>query len=275
MIVVAHGQCVDGFTSAWIAWLKYKDAAEYVFAKYGDPPPDVTGQDILIVDFSYPRKQILDLVYPQGNRVTILDHHRTAEADLAIEGPIKEAVDAGRLRIVFDMNRSGAGITWDELHGGPRPALVDYVEDRDLWRWAQPFSKEINAVIGSTEQTFHGWDELMHQIWGHFELQVSTGKALLRQVDRYVGEMSKQARTIHFEGHSVPVVNAPYINTSELVGHLAESATFAVGWYQRGDGMYAYSLRSRGDFDVSAIAKKYGGGGHRNSAGFSSAERIV
>jgi nanoRNase/pAp phosphatase (c-di-AMP/oligoRNAs hydrolase) len=34
--------------------------------------------------------------------------------------------------------------------------------------------------------------------------------------------------------------------------------------------MFAYSLRSIGDFDVSELAKRYGGGGHKNSAGFTS-----
>jgi nanoRNase/pAp phosphatase (c-di-AMP/oligoRNAs hydrolase) len=33
-------------------------------------------------------------------------------------------------------------------------------------------------------------------------------------------------------------------------------------------GLRIFSLRSVGDFDVSAIAKIYGGGGHKNAAGF-------
>ncbi len=33
-----------------------------------------------------------------------------------------------------------------------------------------------------------------------------------------------------------------------------------------------YHLRSKGEFDVSEIAKGFGGGGHRNSAGFTVAE---
>jgi nanoRNase/pAp phosphatase (c-di-AMP/oligoRNAs hydrolase) len=32
--------------------------------------------------------------------------------------------------------------------------------------------------------------------------------------------------------------------------------------------MIQFSLRSRGELDVSAIAKKLGGGGHKNAAGF-------
>lgn len=61
--------------------------------------------------------------------------------------------------------------------------------------------------------------------------------------------------------------------SSELVGKLAEGPVpFAVGWFQRGDGKYAYSLRSRGEYDVSKLAVRYGGGGHRNAAGFQSDE---
>ena len=33
-----------------------------------------------------------------------------------------------------------------------------------------------------------------------------------------------------------------------------------------------YHLRSKGEFDVSEIAKGFGGGGHRNSAGFTVTE---
>ena len=67
--------------------------------------------------------------------------------------------------------------------------------------------------------------------------------------------MAEQARTVEVEGQKVPMVNAPYICISELVGKLAESAPFAVGWFQRSDGLYAYSLRSRGPdgVDVSEM----------------------
>ncbi len=263
-IVITHACCLDGHTSAWVCWLKFGDTAEYISAKHGDAPPDVTGKDVIIADFSYPRAQ-LEAMAASAKSIRVFDHHVTAQKDLQ-DLPY----------CVFDMNRSGAGITWAELHG-PRlcePAIVSYVQDRDLWRFNIEHSKEVNAVIGATEQTFEEWSALRQRITSDFHGVVSVGSALLRQVNRYVSEMSKQARTVHFEGHAVPVVNAPYINTSELVGKLAESATFAMGWYQRRDGMYVYSLRSRGDYDVSALAKKYGGGGHRQAAGFSSAVRV-
>jgi len=262
MLIIYHGKCIDGFTAAWAAWRQFGDRAEYVPALHGEAPPDVTDRKVYIVDFSYPRP-VLEEMWGKASFLAVFDHHKTAQADLA-----------GLTYCAFDMNRSGAGLTWDHIVSSARCPLVNYVEDRDLWRFALPFSKEVNALIGSERQDFRAWDALDERLRNDFDGCVRTGAALLRQVERYVEEMAQQARMVDFAGHTVPIVNAPYINTSELVGKLAETAPFAVGWYQRGDGKYAYSLRSRGDFDVSELAKTFGGGGHRNAAGFTSDTRV-
>lgn len=265
-VVIYHANCIDGFTAAWCCWRRFGDAAEYVPAKHGDPLPlCADGNDVVIVDFSYPRETLLTL-RQMAHSVLVLDHHKTAEADLA-----------GLDFCKFDMNQSGAGMASWEFLGGVSP-LVRYVEDRDLWRFKLPDSKEVNAFIGSLEQTFQEWsraDAMLHLPDG-LSAAVIEGRALLRGVDRYCREMAQQARRMPFAGYSsIPVVNAPYINTSELVGHLAEKAMFAVGWFQRADGKYQYSLRSRGDFDVSELAKRFGGGGHRQAAGFTVDERVA
>jgi hypothetical protein len=268
-LVLYHASCPDGFTAAWAAWRKFGDAAEYLPVQYGpgQVPPDVTGRDVLILDFSYPRALLLEM-YAKAKSLRVLDHHVSAQKDLA-----------GLDFCVFDMERSGAGLAWDELHDreqlASRPDLVDYVEDRDLWRFKLPDSRAINAYIGSFEFSFEKWTELADEFIDS-ERIVGIGEALLRGVDRYVASMAKQARLVTLAGYVVPCVNAPYLNTSELVGHLAEQVpeAFAVGWFQRGDGLYQYSLRSQGSFDVSELAKQFGGGGHRNAAGFTVAERV-
>lgn len=256
-LVIYHANCIDGFTSAWVAWLKYGIEADYFPASYGDVPPDVTDREVLIVDFSYPREVMVSMA-ESAKSIRVIDHHKTAQAALE-----------GLAWATFDMERSGAGLTWDELFPGKdRPWLVDYVEDRDLWRFKLGASKEINAWIGACRRDyFTDWGNLFAE---GPTVACAKGAAVLQFVDRYVHEMAAQAKWVVFEGERVPIVNAPYINISELVGHLAESAPFAVGWFQRGDGLYAYSLRSRGKegVDVSEIAKRFGGGGHRNSAGF-------
>ena len=262
-LVIYHGNCLDGFTAAWAARESLKGIGggntEYIAANHGDAPPDVTGCIVYVLDFSYPR-EVLEEMDRKARYLRVLDHHKTAQEALS-------GLDFAE----FDMERSGAGMAWDILlshTGRGRPWLVDYVEDRDLWRFKLPHSKEVNAWIGACRrESFEDWDAL--NALG-VAAAAERGEAVLAFIDRYVHEMTAQARTVEFEGYKIPVVNAPYINTSELVGHLAQSAPFAIGWYHRSDGMFAHSLRSRGPdaVDVSEIAKRYGGGGHRNAAGF-------
>lgn len=262
-LVISHGLCLDGFTAAWAAWLKFGDEeTEYLAANHGDEAPSVDGREVYVVDFSYPR-DVMVRMHARAASLRVFDHHKTAQEALA-DLPF----------VVFDMNRSGAGITWDELHGGTRSWLVSYVEDRDIWRFALPRSREVNAWIGAVKrESFQNWTELAE---AGPEAAASKGEAVLAYVDRYVSEMADQARNVDFAGYRVPCVNAPYICISELVGRLAEAAPFAIGWYQDRGGVYRYSLRSRGPdgHDVSEIAKRFGGGGHRNAAGFSSRTRV-
>ncbi len=55
--------------------------------------------------------------------------------------------------------------------------------------------------------------------------------------------------------------------SSEVAGELSEGHPFAAVYVETSTDII-WSLRSRGDFDVSEIAKKFGGGGHKNAAGF-------
>ena len=257
-IVIYHKGCVDGFASAWVVHQVFGDGAEYVPAQYGSEPPDVTGAHVVIVDFSYPREKLLAMKEAAASLV-VLDHHKTAQAAL-------EGLDF----CTFDMDRSGAGMAWDYfLRPGQRAWLVDYVQDRDLWRWRLPRSKEINAYIHTLPFDFSVWDQVSQLT---VEEAAKLGVGAAAHLDQYVREVAKHARAVTFLGHDVLMVNAAHVGISELVGSLADQnpGGFAVGWFEREDGKIQYSLRSRGDFDVSAIAKKMGGGGHKNAAGFDS-----
>lgn len=255
-LVIYHANCNDGFCAAWVAWRQYRDA-EFYGANYNQAPPDVRGRDVLVVDFSY-RRDVLVRMDQDAACIRVLDHHKTAQADL-------EGLDFCQ----FDMERSGAGMAWDFLVGSSRPWIVDAVEDRDLWRWAYPASKELNACITTWPRDFSYWEQRFNDPDGR-DKAIVEGDAISRYLDQYTAEMCDRAYMVEFEGHSVPCVNVPYKGISEVCGELAKRATFSIGWAKEKSGRFVYSLRSRGDFDVSAIAKKYGGGGHRNAAGFNS-----
>jgi uncharacterized protein len=256
-IVIFHDQCRDGWCAAWIIAGCYR-GAELVPGQYGHSPPDVTGRDVILADFSYPRAE-MEAIAAKAKTLTVYDHHKTAEAALR---------DLPGAMVHFDLERSGAGVAWDFLHPTlPRPWLVDYVEDRDLWRHRLPDSEEVNAYIATLPFEYRDWDGANTLTWQEAR---GKGAVALAKTQQYVREVAKNARRIVFEGHEVPIVNAPQVDISELLASMLETSDtpFVMGWWQRADGLFAHSLRSKGDFDVSELAKRHGGGGHKNAAGF-------
>jgi uncharacterized protein len=266
-LVIYHGGCRDGFCAAWVAWRLLRDTADYHPGYYGQPPPDVTGRQVFVLDFSYPR-EVMDEMAGKAGSLLVLDHHQTAAAALA-----------GAPYAQFDMNRSGAGMAWDHMHGGERDTIVDYIEDRDLWRFKLPHSREINAYLSTLPFDFEEWSSVSTTC-AQDTIEVADptltmrklGAPVVAKTEQYVREVAKNARRVTFHGHNVPIVNAPQVDISELLDMLANQplVAFALGWWQRSDGVFQYSLRSRGDFDVSVLAKRHGGGGHKNAAGFQS-----
>src|SRR5688500_3788876 len=99
--VLYHGNCHDGFGAAWAARRKFGDAAVYQPVTHGYPPPTMPpGSEVLIVDFAYPRSTLLEL--DDQHQVQVLDHHKTAQTDLE-----------GLGFCIFDLERSGAMLTWE------------------------------------------------------------------------------------------------------------------------------------------------------------------
>lgn len=267
-LVIYHANCWDGFCAAWIARTALGDI-EAVPAHYGTPPPDVTGRVVYIVDFSYPRDVLREMVR-SAHSVVVLDHHKTAEAELA--GLDEEL--APDLTVVFDKARSGARLTWDYFmvlgcYTGSRPWLVDYTEDRDLWRHGLPYTHEINAALRSYPLDFELWDEF-HDAVGQREMFKREGAAIRRLERSMVETHVRHARIETIAGHAVPVVNATVL-FSEIAGELAKGHPFGACYFDF-DGKRQWSLRSdENGLDVSAIAKALGGGGHVHAAGYEEA----
>lgn len=257
-LVIFHKNCQDGFCSAWLAKKALKDA-EFLPAQYGDKPPEVNGRGVYILDFSYKRDVLLDM----QNKVAyiyVLDHHKTAKEDLA-------DLDF----CTFDMNKSGAGLTYDFFRLYLQPHwIIDYVQDRDLWKWKLPHSQEVNAFVSSLPFDFEVWDNLPS-----LDEAIFQGKAIRRYMERLVDNLFAFSREVVFDGYKVLAANSSTLN-SEVGNCLAKGRPFGIVWFQRQDSQFVYSLRSTPDgIDVSELAKSHGGGGHKNAAGFISNELLI
>lgn len=266
-----HDECSDGFCAAWVWRTAYPDA-EFVPVRYGEPPPPVEpGRPVAVLDFSYPEDQLRNLVEATDGYLIVLDHHKSA-------APVLTSPEFAAY-CEFAADKSGGRMAWEyvwragmPVRPGHRfddpPWLIRYTEDRDLWRWVLPNSKEINAVVRSYPFDFLAWDALAAQAPGL--AMAAEGSAVLRSERRVIDAHKDRAvptRMFGFDG--VPVVNCSARSViSEVTGELAAGRPFAASYYDA-RGVRVWSLRSDGGGeDVAELAKKVGGGGHKRAAGF-------
>jgi hypothetical protein len=265
------GGCPDGFGSAWVVrrWFEATheagDRIEFHAATYDQPPPDVVGKRVYLVDFSYSAETVHDLAL-KAEFVAVLDHHKTAQEALQ---PLR---DVGRIRGQFEPKLSGVGVCWDYFfQGEPMPRLLQYVQDRDLWKWELPYTREITGWLASFPQQFDVWDALIEELETVGDTSaIVQGRAIVRQREQDIQRaLPVVTRRLTVGGVEVPVACLPAAWASEAGHILAQGEPFAAIYYD-GPEQRHFSLRSAEDgLDVSEVAKAYGGGGHRRAAGFS------
>lgn len=290
-LCIYHGNCADGFGAAWAVREALGSQIEFHAGVYQNPPPDVAGHIVVLVDFSY-KRDVLLVMAERAHGVLVVDHHKSAAEDLKADGnyivdfgtytgPLTwrrflenadqdrmEGVPYARVYTVFDMERSGAGMAWDFFHPGkPRPRLIDHLEDRDLWRFKLPRTREIQAAVFSYPYSFGTWGALMTDRLDGLAVE---GEAIERKHHKDVAELVHVCkRRLVIGGHSVWAASLPYTLTSDA-GHLmaGPGEPFAACYWDTPDGR-VFSLRSRDDgMDVAEVAKLYGGGGHKHASGF-------
>jgi uncharacterized protein len=249
-LILYHANCPDGFAAAWAIWKKFPKAT-FVPVEHGQPLPlDCSGRKIVIVDFSYP-KPVLEHIAKVAAELQVLDHHVTAKSELQ-----------GLPYVKFDLNKSGAVLAWEWAHGTPPPWLLLYVQDKDLFSWKLPKSREITAALGSYPYDFVTWNGLKQDVLEQ------EGGGILRYEQKLIEQILQDVVMVQFEGQTVPCVHSSIL-TSQIGEHLTKTYDFCLLWHDKLGRRY-FSLRSheRGA-DVSRIAVKYGGGGHKHAAGFS------
>lgn len=261
IIILYHGNCTDGFGAAWAAWKKFGDKAEYIGVRLDIPPDDdFVSKEIYMLDFIYDEQYLKDFV-GRNKKVIAIDHHITS----------RELVDIATEH-VHDINHSGAVLSWQYFHPDKKtPKLLEYVEDSDIGKWQLPFIQELWMYIDLFDFDFNVWNKLADDFenLAMFGEYVKIGGPLLKYRDKTVERLiSAQAKPVNFEGLKTYAVNSRVFH-SEAGRRLTEKfPPIGIVWAEESDGRIHVSLRSNGTVDVSEIAAKFGGGGHKKAAGF-------
>ena len=272
IIVLYHGGCMDGFAGAYIAWTMFADKAEYIGCKDRIELPEYvvnhnnkSNTEVYLIDFSFPLEKLL---YLQDNfkRFVMIDHHITEEENIR---KLKE--------YRFDLNKSGCYLAFEYFYPNKEiPLIIKYISDNDLWKKEMKDWEYIIPYIYTFDMIenndFIQFDRILNEVEDKdgFEKIKDISMILNRITEKNIKHFVNNAILVEFEGYNIYAVNAMSGLRSEIGNRLAEkTGTFAIIYYYDDIGKFwKASLRSVKDFDVSVIAKKHGGGGHKNAASF-------
>ncbi len=263
-LVIYHADCLDGLGAAWSAFCKLGNQGRYIPAHYGDEIPDFEpGATLYILDFSYAPHLLVDASEKAG-RIILIDHHMTAMEQY--DDFFNTQSPPENLSINFDMSRSGCVLAWQYFfHDLKPPKILLHIEDRDLWRFKLDGTREITTAL------YEKMPVTFAEI-GTLDLAelLAVGRIQVDQFAGMVRRLAKSAHSVSVAGRVGLAVNAPSLFASDL-GHVLAEKSGTFGMIYQYDGrkqQWNFSLRSIGDYDVGHLAVDFGGGGHRNAAGF-------
>jgi oligoribonuclease NrnB/cAMP/cGMP phosphodiesterase (DHH superfamily) len=258
-LVIYHAHCGDGFTAAWAAWRAFGNRAQYLPADHACRPiVNVRGRRVFVLDFAFPRDTLQEMA-AQAEQLVLLDHHRSAAEDLR-----------GLPFAHVDESKCGALLAWEHFHPHlPVPVLVRHVNERDLGRWRLLDSRAYLAWIEGIPRTFRNWDRLARMREDEYRIVIKLGAQQLAQDTHRIRELARSATPLMLFSMPALAVRCPPSLVCE-VGPLLAKRCGAIGlcWAPLSGDRVQVSVRAVAGVDVSALARRFGGGGHAHAAGF-------
>lgn len=293
-VVIYHGGCYDGSAAAWCFHKKFgsEDTAYHPtnvreFEK-DTKMPELRDKEVWILDFCYDA-ETLRRIKAIAKSLCVIDHHKTALPSFAEEDVCDNLIDLTHCASILTY-RHLFGVTVDDtdIYGDVEfktaesvPWWMEHIEDRDLWRWTHPRSKDFGAHLHhlalkeSHRQPYNAFavlDALETFTDAEKERFYDKGAMILELQDDEIAGICKYARLARFEEYTVYVTDNPKFR-SEVGNILAkkEECDFAfICRYNMQKREWWVSLRGdkEKNIDLTVVAGRFDGGGHPSAAGF-------
>jgi oligoribonuclease NrnB/cAMP/cGMP phosphodiesterase (DHH superfamily) len=277
--VFYHSKDLDGWASGAIVKHKFPEAEMFPI-NYGDTFPwsEIKPDDVIyMVDFSLSIEDMDRLNNHLQQNLAWIDHHI---------GIIREYENTPMryLPILGERNSSVAAceLTWEYCFGGRIPIFIKLLSLYDTWNhndkefdwdFIEAFQYGFKAGSKDPKDDMSFWnmwfrfkdrEDLAHEV-------MFDGKLIQFYIeDRFETTLKDRSYKIDWEGYKCLVVNSdPYIANFMTRSKEFEGCDIAINYANIRGESWEVSLRTlRNDIDLSVLAKKYRGGGHRASAGF-------
>lgn len=284
--VIHHSADFDGLFCREIA-RKFLPDAELIGWDYGDPKfPTPEGQ-FYILDLS-PECLSDFSTAPDGHkRLVWIDHHKSALEKFEVmhkfaAGYRIDGVAACRLAWQwFSADHTDFVVQCNGLPDKQsfidrkvsEPLAVRLAGEYDIWDKRDPIAELFQHGLRSEPLTDGDWKLLldMENSAGRTNVLLENGKAIQYFQTRQNESIIKAAGfTIQFEGLTFLACNHARYNSFLFTAGLKPEHDACFGFAYRGGAWHVslYHAPGKEHHDLSLIASKYGGGGHRGACGF-------
>jgi uncharacterized protein len=291
--VIYHDFCSDGTACLWIIEDFCNSKTTYIPIGSGQINrltdeniiEKFSGKNVIFADI-IPTKEQFNILKKNCHFVTIIDHHLSSlnVFEDYVDQDYNSVNYVGPHHNVFiDMNKSACQMVWDYFyHDVERPWAIDYIGDRDLYKFELPNSKEINLAMfklrlinptGLTQLTNYSDADKCELI--------EKGTVYLTEENLQCMKWGKNAKYCKFyvndQIYDIWSLSCPSALRS-CVGNFMcgtklpneNNPDFTIIWRLSTDkSEYWISLRGNGKHDLDAIAKQLDstGGGHYDASG--------
>jgi oligoribonuclease NrnB/cAMP/cGMP phosphodiesterase (DHH superfamily) len=259
----------DGCAASWIIkkalenkilHTKEKISFEPVGYEDGLPIDSIQPKEtVFILDYSIPTEDMKKLLNKTTN-VYWIDHHKSA-IEMYKEFPFE-------IKGLRDMEYSTCENVFRFIFKEkyPIPKVIKLVGDYDIWR--EGFEKEALPFVSGIQifdldPTKGNWEKFDENP----ERYITIGKVIEMHKKEEYKSLQPKMYEAELKGLKCLVLNAPIRGAFVFKGHPKENESDLRVLYHFNGTNYSFSIFST-KHDVSEIAAKYGGGGHKEAAGF-------
>lgn len=266
-IVMYHSPCSDGLAAASCVynWLSEPEHTLFIGINPNSPPDvEITNKSVLVLDTAF-SKSVVDEYINKCSTFVIIDHHKSFYNELK-----------GTKNYIYNVEKSACQMTWDIFYKTPRPLWIDYIGDRDLWKWSMEDSKPFTQYLYTNfPLTLETYNELFILLKDEQNINtfINKGKKQLEHDKIPIQLLCDNSVVCIFDKKYTVLLCESTIYRSEIGNILCKknNVDFAMIWnYCVKRREFIISLRGdeNKNYDMSEISKIYGGGGHELAAGF-------
>lgn len=222
-------------------------------------PTDIfnSGEHIIFTDYT-PGKDVIAKLIQAGHKVIVLDHHITsieALQGLPVEG-------------LMNTSKASCELAWEYCYGDKeQPEALTLIGNFDCWREdrIQGYQLALALDLFATTPDSIVWQSLDTE--EGLKRMRDIGKLLYTAQKKNYGDKLGKIFKVNLEGKTFLAVNHNERGAWAFEDHPERHAVDGCLSFHWDGTHWSFSIFSD-NVDISPIAVKYGGGGHKGAAGF-------